>query len=56
MLDELELQWVPVEHTWRLNERHYGALQGQNKRECSEHFGVEQARPYQPAPSHEPFF
>ena len=30
-LDELDLMWIPVEHSWRLNERHYGALQGLNK-------------------------
>ena len=44
MLDELELQWVPVEYTWRLNERHYGALQGRDKVECSRRFGAEQVQ------------
>ena len=44
MLDELELQWVPIEYTWRLNERHYGALQGRPKRQCSEEFGVKQVQ------------
>ena len=28
VLDELDLMWIPIEHSWRLNERHYGALQG----------------------------
>ncbi len=31
VLDELNLMWIPVERSWRLNERHYGALQGLNK-------------------------
>jgi bisphosphoglycerate-dependent phosphoglycerate mutase family 1 len=31
VLDELDLMWIPVEKSWRLNERHYGALQGLNK-------------------------
>src|SRR6204780_6014324 len=31
MLDELDLLWLPVARSWRLNERHYGALQGLNK-------------------------
>ena len=33
VLDELDLMWIPVEKSWRLNERHYGALQGLNKRQ-----------------------
>lgn len=44
MLDELELQWVDIENTWRLNERHYGLLQGQQKRACSAEYGVEQVQ------------
>ena len=44
MLDELELQWVPVKTTWRLNERHYGALQGQRKTDCTERHGVAQVQ------------
>jgi len=32
VLDELDLMWIPVINNWRLNERHYGALQGLNKR------------------------
>ena len=31
VLDEMDLMWIPVERSWRLNERHYGALQGLNK-------------------------
>jgi 2,3-bisphosphoglycerate-dependent phosphoglycerate mutase len=41
-LDEMELMWVPVQRSWRLNERHYGALQGLNKQETAEKFGHEQ--------------
>ncbi len=42
ILDELDLQWIPVEKSWRWNERHYGALQGLNKAETAEKFGNEQ--------------
>ncbi len=41
-LDELEMQWLPVYKTWRLNERHYGALQGLNKAETAQKFGQDQ--------------
>jgi 2,3-bisphosphoglycerate-dependent phosphoglycerate mutase len=34
--------WIPVYRSWRLNERHYGALQGLNKRETAEKYGMEQ--------------
>lgn len=44
LLDEMQLQWLPVEKTWRLNERHYGALQGLNKRETAERCGDELIR------------
>ncbi len=43
-LDEMDRMWLPVEHSWRLNERHYGALQGLNKAETAERFGNEQVR------------
>jgi|SRR5918992_144469 2,3-bisphosphoglycerate-dependent phosphoglycerate mutase len=42
VLDELEQMWLPVEKSWRLNERHYGALQGLNKAEMAAKFGEEQ--------------
>lgn len=42
VLDELDLQWIPVIKNWRLNERHYGALQGLNKSETATKFGEEQ--------------
>jgi 2,3-bisphosphoglycerate-dependent phosphoglycerate mutase len=41
-LDELDRTWLPVVHTWRLNERHYGALQGLNKAETAKKYGDEQ--------------
>jgi 2,3-bisphosphoglycerate-dependent phosphoglycerate mutase len=41
-LDELQRKWIPVRRSWRLNERHYGALQGKNKKETAEEFGAEQ--------------
>ena len=44
IMDEMDLAWIPVERTWRLNERHYGALQGLNKAETAEKFGQEQVK------------
>ena len=41
-LDEMDRTWLPVQHSWRLNERHYGALQGLNKGETAKKFGDEQ--------------
>jgi 2,3-bisphosphoglycerate-dependent phosphoglycerate mutase len=40
--DRLDLMWVPVRNDWRLNERHYGALQGLNKAETAAKYGAEQ--------------
>jgi len=42
VLEELDELWIPVEHDWRLNERHYGALQGLNKAETAAKFGDDQ--------------
>jgi len=42
VLDEMDLMWVPVYRSWRLNERHYGALQGLNKAEVAARYGEEQ--------------
>jgi len=42
--DELDLMWIPVHRSWRLNERHYGALQGLHKREMTERYGEEQVK------------
>jgi len=44
VLDGLDRMWIPVVHTWRLNERHYGALQGLNKEETALRFGEAQVR------------
>jgi 2,3-bisphosphoglycerate-dependent phosphoglycerate mutase len=41
-LDEMDLMWIPIENSWRLNERHYGALQGLNKAETATKYGEEQ--------------
>lgn len=41
-LDEMDLMWLPIVHSWRLNERHYGALQGLNKAETAAKYGAEQ--------------
>jgi 2,3-bisphosphoglycerate-dependent phosphoglycerate mutase len=42
VLDEMDLMWIPVQNTWRLNERHYGALQGLNKSETAAKYGEPQ--------------
>ncbi len=42
VLDEMDRTWLPVDHSWRLNERHYGGLQGLNKAETAKKFGDEQ--------------
>lgn len=44
VLDEMDLMWVPVIRHWRLNERHYGALQGLNKAETAKKYGEEQVK------------
>jgi 2,3-bisphosphoglycerate-dependent phosphoglycerate mutase len=43
-LEEMDLMWIPIHENWRLNERHYGALQGLNKAETAEKFGIEQTQ------------
>jgi 2,3-bisphosphoglycerate-dependent phosphoglycerate mutase len=42
VLEEMDLMWIPVENKWRLNERHYGALQGLNKAETAAKYGEQQ--------------
>lgn len=44
VLDEMDLLWIPVIKSWQLNERHYGALQGLNKDETAQKYGVEQVK------------
>jgi 2,3-bisphosphoglycerate-dependent phosphoglycerate mutase len=58
-LDEMDLMWIPVRHSWRLNERHYGALQGLNKAETAAKFGEAQVKVWRrsydtPPPALEP--
>lgn len=43
-LDVMGLSWLPVRRHWRLNERHYGALQGKNKKQTAEEFGLDQVK------------
>ena len=54
-LDAMDQMWLPIVHTWRLNERHYGDLQGLNKSETAARFGEEQVlvwrRAYATAPN-----
>lgn len=42
VLEDMDLMWIPVQNSWRLNERHYGSLQGLNKMEMVEKFGDKQ--------------
>jgi 2,3-bisphosphoglycerate-dependent phosphoglycerate mutase len=44
VLEEMNLEWIPVTNAWQLNERHYGALQGLNKAETAEKFGEAQVK------------
>jgi len=43
-LAEMQMSWVPVKRTWRLNERHYGALQGLNKKETADKYGEDRVK------------
>jgi 2,3-bisphosphoglycerate-dependent phosphoglycerate mutase len=59
VLDQMDLMWIPIHHSWRLNERHYGALQGLNKAETAAKFGDEQVKVWRrsydvPPPALEP--
>jgi 2,3-bisphosphoglycerate-dependent phosphoglycerate mutase len=44
VLEEMDLMWIPIHNTWRLNERHYGALQGLNKAQTAEKYGEAQVK------------
>jgi len=44
VMDEMDLMWIPVHRSWRLNERHYGALQGLNKAQTAEKYGEAQVK------------
>src|SRR5512140_2928733 len=43
-LEQMDLMWLPVQKSWRLNERHYGGLQGLNKAETAERHGMDQVK------------
>ncbi len=44
VIDKMDIMWLPSHHDWRLNERHYGALQGLNKAQTAEEYGEDQVR------------
>lgn len=44
VLDDMDLMWIPVRRSWRLNERHYGALQGLDKKETAKKYGLDQVQ------------
>ncbi len=44
ILDDMDLMWIPVYRAWQLNERHYGALQGLNKKETADKYGLDQVQ------------
>ena len=44
VLEKMDQLWIPVEKSWRLNEKHYGALQGFNKAEMTEKYGPEKIK------------
>ncbi|HOL72679.1 MAG TPA: 2,3-diphosphoglycerate-dependent phosphoglycerate mutase [Bryobacteraceae bacterium] len=44
ILDEMDLMWIPIQNSWRLNERHYGGLQGLNKSETAAKYGEQQVK------------
>ena len=43
-MDNMDLHWIPVINSWKLNERHYGALQGLNKAETAAKYGEDQVK------------
>jgi 2,3-bisphosphoglycerate-dependent phosphoglycerate mutase len=49
VLEEMDRMWIPIHHSWRLNERHYGALQGLNKAETAAKFGDAQVKTWRRA-------
>jgi len=58
-LGQMDMGWIPVQRNWRLNERHYGALQGLNKKETADKYGLEQVHVWRrsyatPPPALEP--
>lgn len=53
-LDEMDSMWIPVHNSWRLNERHYGALQGLNKAETAKKYGEQQVHTWRRSYSIQP--
>ena len=54
VLEELDQLWIPVHKSWRLNERHYGTLQGLNKQDTIDEFGLEQVQKWRRSYSEKP--
>jgi 2,3-bisphosphoglycerate-dependent phosphoglycerate mutase len=54
VLEEMDLLWIPVQKSWRLNERFYGALQGLNKKEVADKYGAEQVHKWRRDPHEYP--
>src|SRR3569833_3512362 len=54
VLEEMDQLWIPVQKSWRLNERFYGALQGLNKAEITAKYGVEQVQKWRRDPNEDP--
>ncbi|WP_312469710.1 2,3-diphosphoglycerate-dependent phosphoglycerate mutase [Neobacillus sp.] len=54
LLHEMDLVWIPIQKSWRLNERHYGALQGMNKDEIISQYGEEQVNEWRRSASVRP--
>jgi 2,3-bisphosphoglycerate-dependent phosphoglycerate mutase len=54
VLEELDHLWIPVEKSWRLNERFYGALQGLNKQETIAKYGIDQVQKWRRDPNEDP--
>lgn len=54
VLDHLDMLWIPVQKSWRLNERFYGALQGLNKTEVIQKYGAEQVQKWRRDPHEHP--
>ncbi len=52
VLEEMDRMWIPIHHSWRLNERHYGALQGLNKAEMAGKHGDARVKIWRRAYAH----
>ena len=54
VLDQMDMLWIPIQKSWRLNERFYGALQGLNKQEVIDQYGAEQVQKWRRDPHEHP--